>query len=275
MFAAAAVLASACREAADRTGTIEEGVYTVQQLQDYRDPAHPRVGDGVKVRGVVVTAVDDFDEDAGGHVGSIWVSEVDPSATAVCGPWCGITVYAPTIVPEGDTLRLGDIVSMTGTYGEFLYEDDGTPPDPADPFPWHFEHLSEVNEGTVSRTGEWLPVAPYEASAQEVQMEPVSLQAREAAESLEGVLVTVRNLTASKDYDTHGQFETAEGVMIEDDLFHYPCPGYSGDVTGTHFDSVTGVVTWFGMKNAFADYKILPRGPEDFSPVPDPSLCAP
>jgi hypothetical protein len=163
---------------------------------------------------------------------------------------------------------------VSGIYSEFLYNDDGQPPNPEAPLQYHAEHLSEIYSATVFKTGEWMPLAPVEVGAVEVQMEPEVLQTMESAEAFEGVLVTVRDLTAISGYDNYGQFETQEGVMVEDDLYRYPCQAYEGDITGTHFDSITGVITWFGINNLFGQYKILPRGPEDISPRPDFPECA-
>jgi hypothetical protein len=276
MIVAALVIAAglgACREKEDRSGFVAEGVYTVQELENYGEPRHPAVGATVTVKRAVVTAIDDYDEDGSGRMGSIWIGAVDPSGLVVCGAWCGITIYDPGIAPKGEVLRVGDLVDVTGIYSEFLYEDDGTPPDPANPLRYHSEHLSEIYDATAYKTGEWLPVGPVEVEAREIQMEPGVLQAQESAESLEGVLVVVRNLTARSGYDSYGQFETDEGVMVEDDLYHYPCAGYTGDVTGTHFDAMTGVVTWFGIHDTFGQYKILPRGPEDIVPYPSFPEC--
>lgn len=267
------VISIGCREEEERTGTSPGGTYTIGQLQDYGDPEHPETETTIKIRSVVITAVDGFDEDGSGRIGSVWIGDVDDTGRAVCGKWCGITIYNPNVVPTGKKLNVGDIVDVTGLYAEYLYDDDGAPPDPANPLDYHFEHLSEIYQATIYKTGEWLPVASVEVDVRDIQMEPVGLQARESAEAYEGVLVTVRNLTADSEYDSYGQFTTIEGVMIENDLFHYPCRGFSGTIMGTRFDSITGVVTWFGINNAFGNYKILPRGPEDFSPVPDFGEC--
>jgi hypothetical protein len=270
-----AILTAGCdREPPDRTGVTPEGVYTIEQLQDYRDPGHPASETSVQIRKVVVTAIDEYDEDGQGRIGSIWVGDVDGSGAAVCGWWCGITTFNPSVVPRGEVLKVGDLVDVSGIYSEFLYNDDGRLPNPDAPLQYHAEHLSEINSATVFKTGEWVPVAPVDVDAMEVQMEPEVLQTMESAEALEGVLVTVRDLTASSGYDSYGQFETREWVMVEDDLYRYPCRGYEDDITGTHFDSITGVITWFGINNLFGQYKILPRGPEDISPRPDFPECA-
>ena len=270
-----AILSAACdREPHDRSGIVPPGVYTIQQLQDYMSPFHPASETPVQIKKVVVTAIDEYDEDGQGRIGSIWVGDVDESGTAVCGWWCGITTYNPSVVPRGEVLKVGDIVDVAGIYSEFLYNDDGLPPNPDAPLQYHAEHLSEINSATVFKTGEWMPMAPVEVDAMEVQMEPAVLQTMESVEALEGVLVTVRDLTASSDYDHYGQFETYEGVMVEDDLYRFPCRAYEDDITDTHFDSITGVITWFGINNLFGQYKILPRGPEDISPRPNFPECA-
>ena len=273
-FVCIAVLALAsCREASERVGDEESGVYTILQLQDFNNPDHPGSETEVKIKNVVVTAVDEFDEDMEGRIGTIWISEKDETGESVCGKWCGITVYNPALVPEGEHLAVGDLVTVSGVYTEFLYDDDGSPPNPEDPFPYHFSHLSEIYQATVTKTGEWLPVQPVEVEASDILMEPTAQQSREQAEAYEGVLVTVRNLTASEEYDNYGQFETGEGVMVEDDLFHYPCQGYTESIVGTHFDSITGIISWFGIRGLFGNYKILPRGPADISPMPEFSEC--
>jgi|GEM_PF-2175553 len=266
------LLIEGCREEGERSGK-ERSVFTIKEIQDWNEPRHPSPVTTVTIEDVIVTAVDMFDEDGGGHIGNVWVSMLDGSGIAVCAQWCGITVYNPSVVIEGGGLRIGDVVTITGVYDEFVYNDDGSPPDSSNLLQWYSEHLSEINNGTVWKTGEWISPAPIEVPAWQVQSEPRGGEAMTAVESLEGVLVLVRNLTVKSDYDKYGQFETEEGVMIEDDLFHYPCSGYQGSIVGVHFESVTGVVTWFGMKGVFGNFKILPRGAEDFSPPPDSSLC--
>jgi len=266
-------LAAACRGTPQRNGNGGEEHYTVYELQNFAEARHPAVGSVVHLESVVVTAIDSYDEDGEGHVGSVWIADVDDTGARVCGPWCGVTIYKPDVGGGGGALRMGDIVDVVGTYTEFEYGDDGSVPDPGNPGPYHNEHLSEITDATVTKTGEWIEVLPYEVETGWVKSDPRTQAEKDTVEQFEGVLVTVRNLQAKEEYDKYGQFETQQGVMVEDDLYHFPCAGYTGQIAGTRLDSVTGVVSWFGIKGQFGNYKIFPRGPGDIQPPPSFEGC--
>jgi hypothetical protein len=211
-------------------------VVTVRQIENTSDPAYPGVDARVVVRSVVLTAVDDYDEDGSGRVGGVWVQ--DPGG----GAWSGVQLYNPVVIPSRTRLVPGDIVDLIGTVDEFvLLNPDGTPMD-------RNGTLTEIANGSVQKVGETLPSDP-------VVIPESDLAALASAEPWEGCLVRLANVTMSGPYDRYDELTTAGGVKVANDLYEIP-----GVAAGTHFTAISGVVTYF------FGFKLLPRGPQDVEP---------
>lgn len=75
-------------------------------------------GDTIRASGVVVIAIDTYDENNGGSVGDIFVQ--DPVQTGAKGtPWSGLRLYRPTKNPPDLTLAPGQGVDLVGEYQAF------------------------------------------------------------------------------------------------------------------------------------------------------------
>jgi hypothetical protein len=211
-------------------------VVTVRQIENTSEPAYPGVDARVVVRNVVLTAVDEFDEDGSGRVGGVWVQ--DPGG----GAWSGVQLYNPVVIPSRTRLVPGDIVDLIGIVDEFvLLNSDGTPMD-------RNGTLTEIGAGSVQKVGETLPPAPATIGESE-------LGTLASAEPWEGCLVRIPNVTLSGPYDSRGEAPAAGGFDVADDLYRVP-----GLAAGVHYAALSGVVTYF------FGFKLLPRGPQDVEP---------
>ncbi len=228
------LVAAACDPPAPiRTGGEGEPEYSIVQLQTVTDPAYPGVDARVLVRGAVVTAVDTYDEDGEGHIGNVWVSE--PGG----GPWSGVQLFDPVVIPARVRLAPGDIVEVSATLDEFvLYNTDGTPMD-------RDGTMTELVDASVQKIGETLPPPPDDVREND-------LADLRTAEPWEGCLVRLTDITLAGGYDRYGEAPTTGGVDIANDLYEIPDAR-----AGLALRSLTGVVTYF------FGFKVLPRGPED------------
>jgi len=236
----AVVLAAGCEAPpTDRPGGTDELERSIPELQNAALPGHVPPGERVLIRDVVVTAVDDYDEDGAGRTGNVWVAEPDG------GAFGGIQLYVPTVIPSRTRLVPGDIVAVVGTLEEFVLRNpDGSPRDLNGT-------LTELVRAAVQKTGETLPP----------EATPVAgavLADRARAEPWEGVLVRLENVEMAGGYDGNGEAPTTfvldphPPLDVASDLYEIP------DVAdGTTFRALTGVVTYF------FGFKICPRGPQD------------
>ena len=206
---------------------------TIPQLENVTDPDYPGEGSRVVVSDVVVSAVDNFDEDGTGRIGNVWVQE--PGG----GAWSAVQLYNPVVIPSRARLTPGDIVEAIGTLDEFvLLNDDGTPMD-------QDGTQTELESASVQKIGETL--APGATTIPEIELTNLV-----HAEPWENVLVRLENVSVTGGYDRYDELTTEGGVTIAQDLYTIP------DVAaGTTFRSLSGIVTYF------FGFKLLPRGPED------------
>jgi hypothetical protein len=206
---------------------------TITDLQDDRAAAHPAPGDRITVSDVVVIAVDDYDEDGAGRVGSLWISE--PGG----GAFSGVQLFNPSIVPARARLFPGDIVRAVGTVDEFVLLDDaGNPEDPDGT-------LTELSDVSVTKIGETLPLEP-------IPVLEADFADPQDAERYEGCLIRIDNVRIRTGYDSYGEATTEGQMAIATDLYEIP-----GLAPGSRYHSITGVVTYF------FGYSLLPRGPDD------------
>lgn len=227
----------------------EQKYNTIRSLQDLNDKAHPKLGEYIWLKGVVVTAIDQFDEDSSNHIGSVWVQ--DPNL--INEPYySGILIYKPQIFPLNIKLKVGDIVEVYGEYEEFCYNIEQRKPDPYCPRPTT-ETLTEIGYASLFKIGETIPIQPY------IIQNLAELNNPSSAERWEGVLIKVNpigGLTVTSIYNRYGEatLKDRDGneLIITDELYHIP------DLEqGRRFRSITGVFTWFFK------YKLSPRFEED------------
>lgn len=213
-------------------------------------------GSPVDLRSVQITAVDNYDEDEGGSVGSVWVQGRypvgDPSDRFNPCPIlpdgsarvCGISTFGTVLAPTGYHPNVGDLVDVSGgAYDEFDCSGVcGTPPQP---FP-DGRFLPQLREPTVRSAGVAPPTAPLPVSINDI------LQNNQA---LIGVLVEVTDVTATAAPDQRGEIAISpgrDGLKLTQEL-----TPVAGVQAGTRWDRVVGVVSYF------YGAKLIPRSTAD------------
>jgi hypothetical protein len=249
---ALAVLASCATREDDPPAPIQPNALgSGKRVSDVRDPTredHPASDSTVEVTGAVVVHIDTFDETKDGKSrGTVYVQDVNGRE-----PYSGISLYSPSYIPADLKLAPGDVIDLRGKYSE----------------------LKAV--GTADFAGKILPqldspVATfrYETPPMEpVEIDPNDLNDYETGRKWLGMLVTVKNITIDKPFVPVGSDKKTptgrvtahitenigrDAATVSNEFY-----GFSGDTpAGTHYESITGVVTWF-----FA-YHIAPRSAAD------------
>jgi predicted extracellular nuclease len=254
-FALCASLAAtaACRGGGDdgdddgNNPDASSGDITIQEIQNDAMP----VGTAVNVRGVVVTAVDNY----GPRKGNFYVGEPEG------GAYSGVLVYGASVDVVAQ-LAVGDVVDISGAAkDEFgLDTDDAT-----------VTELGPIESGSmiVTETGTTTPPAPTVIDA--LAIGRMETAAREAEyEKYEGVLVTVNNISVTSEIRPVSSSEPdpmfvafrITGVLeVDSSLAEIP---YSATTPPAPF--VTGgdcLASITGMGDYFFNYKVLPRATSD------------
>lgn len=232
------------------------GAMTLRQVRERT----PRLAEGapLDVRAVTVTAIDAYDETRTGRTGTIWAQEITPVGAstdrfAPCpllpdgsGRVCALSMFSPSFAPSGYRPGVGDLVDIVGGgYAEFTCATCGSA------FP-DANFLPQASYATLRRVGVAPPHAPVP-----VTLDELNAHYRE----LMGVLVTVEDVTASTDPDPRfGELTLSGALSLAPQLT--PLPGAR---RGTHWDRVTGVVTYF------YNPKLLPRTLADLVGQRDPA----
>lgn len=214
---------------------------TIQEIQnDAMTPGTP-----VTVRGVVVTAIDNF----GDRKGDIWVQE--PGG----GEFSGVQVYGAPL-DQIATLQLGDVVDITGAQkAEFAHSTDtsGNTITELEPISGGMMTVTKISSGT--------PLEPTVVDAIAIG-KLTDFKARHAEwEKWEGVLITVKDVAAQSAPEcitsmgncpdaSYQRFDLTGDIVVQSALAAMPTPEVA---LGDCFTSVTGVVGYF------FDYHILPR----------------
>jgi hypothetical protein len=200
----------------------------------------------IALKGVVITAIDEFPEQAG-RVGSFWIQE--PAG----GAYSGVQVFGASLT-DVEALSVGDIVDVGGVVkDEFVLLDNGQPnPDFGPPL----TELKNASRGsiTITKTGTQAPPAPVVIDALAISRLP-TLERNYELEKWEGVLVKVENaevLTTPRKISNQENFREfrIRGILLDSSIGAIPVP----EITiGRCLSSVTGVMSYF------FNYKILPR----------------
>jgi hypothetical protein len=205
-----------------------------------------RVKDGTDVhaQGVVVIAVDTYDEtNDGKSAGDIFVQ--DPLQTGPKGtPWSGVRLYRPTKNPPDLELASGQGVDLFGTYVAFA----GPPSSPFDPGIL----VPEISNGALTLT--------FEGKAPE----PADLTYDDVADPKNGLQYTAR-LVRFKNVQL---FSDVTGKRFEASIFtadksvtltakFFPIQNDPSIKNGVVLKSVTGVLDYF------YGFKLCPRFPAD------------
>jgi hypothetical protein len=200
---------------------------TVRDLRDPRSGSNVQVGDTVRLQELVVTAVGPR---------RVWAQD------ASGGAWSGILVFFSDANLSVPGLRPGSVVTVTGTYVEYQGGDDeGT-----------------VSEVTISEPSQLVTVDVGDPPTPRLVTE-ADLTNPASAESWENVLVQLNGVEVSAELD-FGQWGFTGGYVMDD--FLYPYNQERQDIElGATFSTLVGVHSY-----SFNQFKLLPRGAEDFVP---------
>lgn len=225
-------------------------------LGDIRGAQRPAVGATVRANSVVLTAFDEYDEDGSGNIGDVYLQALVPRGSST-DPWspcpitqdgmyrvCGISTFSTSFQPSGFHPVPGNVVDIvSGTYDEFNCS--GVCGNPPQPFP-DGRYLPQIRNVTLRSAG----VAPL---PQPLVVTLDDMLAHNA--ELMGVLVEIQNVTTVGAPDRRGEIALtpgSSGVHITQQF-----TPIVGVVSGTHWDRVVGVVSYFYGP------KLIPRTPED------------
>jgi hypothetical protein len=232
----------------------------IADIQPPTSPQHAQAvnnsaGATVTVSSVVVTWIDTFDETRDGKSkGTVYIQDVGSQA-----PYAAITLYQPNYVPASLRPQPGDVLDVTGPYQELknigsavfgTWNGDGKTPltlpqlaKPVGDFRYEFRSpdplvisLSDIDQANYLKGRQW-----------------------------EGMLVTVKDVNVAGGVNlsnrvTYQMGSGADGgvtgtaAAISNELYNLGSTDFPG---GTHFSSVTGMVTWF------YSYHIAPRSAAD------------
>ena len=219
----------------------------IREVANPTAPTHPRDGAQVSVTGAALLWIDTFDETQDGKSrGTVFVQDVGSQA-----PYSGISIFAPAYIPADLRVAPGDVLDFNGQYKEM--GSIGSAKFPAGQF------LIQLSK----------PVSTFrfEYRAPDPAVVPLTdLDDFDKGRQWSSMLVTVNDVTlVSAALDSSGKRvtylldSTANAVSISNELFDLKLDAYPA---GTHFKSVTGIVTWF------FSYHIAPRSKDDLVVAP-------
>lgn len=149
------------------------------RIREIADPASPKAAkhlDSVAVSGVVVTAIDTFDETENGKSrGTIYVQDIGSTE-----PYSGVSLFAPTFVPGNLKVGVGDVLDLNGTYqrspgiGTAIFAEGS--------------FLLQISQPIATFRTEYRAPEPKEIDVKE-------LETFESGVKWNGMLVRVRNVT--------------------------------------------------------------------------------
>ena len=245
LLAAALVLVSACSSGGGDLNHLQENPKPLANpIADIATPA-ARKPDGTTIhaQGVVVIAVDNYDDNGAGAVGDIYVQ--DPVQTGPKGtPWSGLRLYRPSKNPPDLELAAGQGVDLVGEFVAFL----GPPSSPfRDGVP-----VPQVSNASLTLT--------YEAAPPQ----PVDIGPEDLADPAKGMeyasrLVRMRNVVLMTDFTGSRPeaqiFDTSGKLVLGAKLF----PLHKDETLkkGVTVKSITGVLDYF------YNFKLCPRSIAD------------
>jgi hypothetical protein len=222
---------------------------TIQEIQNDAmpecNPADPATCVELKLKGVVVTAVDTF----GDRKGDFWIGE--PGG----GPYSGVQVYGAPL-DQVAALQIGDVVDIAGAQkSEFALTSDTSGN--------RLTELEPVEGGmmSVTKTGASMPIEPTAVDALTIGQMPDFMARAAEWEKWEGVLVKLTNVEAFSNTTcitsmgnctdmTYERFDITGDIQVQSSLAAMPATKVA---RGDCLSGITGVMGYF------FDYQILPR----------------
>jgi hypothetical protein len=202
-------------------------------------------GTDVLISSAVVSWIDTYDETHDGKsVGTVYIQDVGSTA-----PYAAIDVYEPSYVPASLRLLPGDVLDWSGPY----------------------EEAPNVGSATFTTGTTWpqlsKPVGTFRYEFQTpppvtVPLSDINVYA--TGRKWENMLVTIEDVIVGAGSDVSNRVSypmgqgdaaiTANSATITNELYDL---GATDFPAGTHFQSVTGIVTWFYT------YSVAPRSAAD------------
>jgi hypothetical protein len=238
------------------------------QVQDPTSPDyHP--GDNASMSSQVVTWLDTFDETMDGKSkGTLYVQDVGSQA-----PFAGIGIYEQSLVPASLTVLPGDVLDFQGPYQESI--SIGTAIFNTGTF------LPQLYKPVGTFRYEFTPPDPAVITVDDLWENGKKVdQYFPTSRRWLGMLVTIKDVTVTGGTSTAGgggfrvsySLEEGDGGVapngpaITNEHFDLRATGCSAPQVcfpaGTHFSSVTGIVTWF------YSFHVAPRTPADLVVAP-------
>jgi hypothetical protein len=217
-------------------------------LPDYQAAiANPTTGINVDVSSAVVSWIDTFDETKNGKsIGTVYIQDIGSTA-----PYSGIDVYEPSYVPASLRLLPGDVLDFVGPYeeatsvGSATFSPQTLPQlaKPVGTFRYEFNtpdpvtiQLSDINDYTTGRKWENMLVTLEDITVNAGEVDTTGLRVTYLMGQGDAASIDSNSATIANEFYNLGQHD-------------FPA--------GTHFKSVTGIVTWFFT------YQIAPRTAAD------------
>jgi hypothetical protein len=195
---------------------------------------------------LIVTAVDRHDETGNGAVGTVYVQDTVPAGVPI-PKYAGISLFSPSFSPPDLRVQPGDVVDFTGDFEEF-------PGPSSSPFTY-CQTLPQLAGAASFRFDGTVPPP--------VVIKPSDLTDYEGARAYLGMLVTVTDVTITSTMAASGRYTAGVAILngtpwqISDELFDIS--GAIPPNSAPHFDSVTGIVTYF------YSFHVAPRSLDDLN----------
>lgn len=242
----AAALCLACSSGGGDLNTLRENPKVLgTPIADQTAPGK-RLQDNQRItaRGVVIIAVDNYDDNNAGSIGDIYVQ--DPVQNGPKGtPWSGLRLYRPTKNPPDLELAPGQGVDLVGNFVAFAGPPGSTPFGDGILVP-------QASNAALSLT--------YEGRAPD----PVDIEFNDVKDPIAGMqyasrLVRFRNVKLMADFAGSRPeatiYDTSKSLVLSSKLF--PIDKDPAFKNGVVIKSVTGVLDYF------YNFKLCPRSRAD------------
>jgi hypothetical protein len=219
----------------------------IRDIGNPASPTHPRDGAQVNVTGAALLWIDAFDETQDGKSrGTVFVQDVGSQA-----PYSGISIFAPAYIPADLRVAPGDVLDFAGQYKEM--SSIGSAKFPANQF------LIQLSKPVSTFRFEYRAPDPTVVPLTDLDDFDKGRQWSSMLVTVNDVAIVAAALDSSGKRVTYTLDTAANGVAISNELFDLKLDAFP---VGTHFKSVTGVVTWF------FSYHIAPRSKDDLVVAP-------
>lgn len=257
------VFAAACTTLSPDEATIpqQNTLGTGLRIADIQNPtsnyyklaiANPATGVNVTVSSTVVTWIDTFDETKDGKsIGTVYIQDIGSQAA-----YSGIDIFEPSYVPASLRLFPGDVLDFVGPYEEAIgvgsakFNPGNTLPQLEKPV-GTFRYTFNTPPPTTIQLADLNEVTAYPAGR---QWENMLVTLNDISLGLGSVDTSGKRVSyLMTQYDDAGS-AGADAATLTNELFNLGAQDYP---PGTHFKSVTGIVTWF------YGFSVAPRSRDD------------